>query len=493
MTATTLLRTRPQPRPAGAPARFRTPDTEGETFAPQVLQVLSEMGRYRIRQPWRAQQWLQDSLPEALRVNDDGSWRYQDVVVHVPRRAGKTTVAGPVAGHRCQALPGAQVWVTAQTRGYAADIVCREWGEPAEAAYGAKVLRGAGQESVRIGTGLIRPFAPSDDGLHGREGDLVMVDEVWAMGAGVGLVQAIRPTLATTGGQAWWLSTAGDSSSGLLRNLVRQGVAGAEGVCLIDYGLPPEVALEVEEMLHDGNHEAAVDATLPWHPGEQVPRHALLTDARMMEPDQWLRAYGNVESSTVKGMITAVRWAQRRWQSHAGAPWPQPSKPLYLGVAADPVGGAAAIAAAWRHSNGSVLLDVLETAEGTDWLPPAVVRWSEQLRPRRIAVDRGDPAAASVETAILAHGLPRSRVDEQSANEYALGCGRFVDAVTSGEISHPDDPRLTQAVLDGQPRQLGDRWVWDRRAAAVSPLVAVTVALRSLERTRQQPGPEAVG
>ena len=492
MAVTALLNTRPGARPAAAPARFRTPDTDGQTHAPAVFRTLEQMGKHRPRSPWRVQQWIADSLPEALRVHDDGSWVYPEVVIHVQRRAGKTTVGGPVAAHRCQALPGAQVWVTAQTRGFAADIVTREWGDPAETAFGAVIRRGAGNESIQMGNSWIRPFAPSDDGLHGREGDIVVVDEVWAHGQGTGLVQAILPTIATTGGQVLWLSTAGDSTSGLLRSLVRRGRAGEEGIFLADYGVPPDVAVQIEQLLHDGDAPAAVDLAMPWHPGEQVPRHALLSAARTMQPDQWLRAYGNVEANSVKGMITAVRWSQRRWQSHQGAAWPVPTRPLFLGVAADPVGGAATIGAVWRHRE-RLMLDVLEHQEGTDWLPGAVARWTEKLRPRKVAVDRGDPAAASVETAVLTHGLPRGRVDVQSSDDYALGCGRFVDAVESGEITHPDDQRLTQAVLDGQPRTMGDRWVWDRRAAAVSPLVAVTVAVRSLERTRDLPGPEIVG
>lgn len=476
MTAVQVAGIGPRQRSSAAPPRFLTQAAGGPSHAADVLRVSDAMGLKR-------QAWTQDLLRGALSVEPDGSWTYSDVVLHVPRRSGKTTILGPVAVHRCLAIPGAKVWVTAQTRQFASDLIVQEWSAGAVKAAGAHLRRAVGSEALEVNGGRICPFPASVDGLHGRTSHLVMVDEVWAHGDGQHLVQAIRPTLATTGGQTWWVSTAGDSTSGLLRSLVESGRRGAPGVFLADWGIPHDQSAAVEQLLHDERYDEAVDLTLPHHPGELVPRAAMLTDARLMHPTEWLRAYGNVWSEASRGMITASRWQQRRWQPQAGQTWPRPGRPLHLGVAADPVGGQAAILAAWRYGD-RVLLDVVDQQPGTDWLPDAIGDRYRQLNPRRVAVDRGDPAASSVETAVLRGLLPRNRVDDLTAQDYAMACGRFVDAVQGGDVTHPSDPRLTDAVLAGEARQLGDRWVWDRRAAKVAPLVAATVALRSLERVR---------
>lgn len=467
----------PQLREADPEPSYLTPRTQGtRTHAPDVQRVIEAMG-------WRVQPWLARLLPEALAIDDDGSWVHSDVVISVPRQAGKTTALGPVAVHRALAIPNAACWVTAQTRQFAADLIVQEWAPRAVPATGGHLRRAMGSEALTAGTGKVRPFPPTPDGLHGRYAHLVGVDEVWALGEGEALEQAIRPTLTTTGGQIWWVSTAGDATSGLLRRLVAAGRRGE--AFLAEWAVPQDEADRVGEWLHSrgpGDLERAVDAVLAHHPGQLARRQPILAAAASMSPGEFLRAYGNVWTEASTGVISALTWAARRRQ---GA-WPRPSRPLHLGVSADPdgVGGYAAIVAAWHHE-GRTLVDVVQREQGTEWLAEAVAHWQATLSPTRVAVDRNDPAAAAVETAVLRHGMPRSRVYDLTAADYSLACARFAElARVDGDLEHAGDPALASAVVAADKRALGDRWVWDRRRTLVAPLVAATVAVRSLERVR---------
>jgi hypothetical protein len=454
-------------------------------YAADLLRVSDAMGL--VRQPW-----VERLAPGLTAIGEDGEWLYSDLVVTVPRQTGKSTLLGPLSVHRCLAIPGAQVWVTAQTRGFASDLIMREWagrvvGRPAFP--GSRLRRSVGTEHLMMpGGGTVRPFPPNVDGLHGRYAHLVAVDEVWAHGEGTHLEQAVRPTLTTTGGQAIWVSTAGDATSGLLRRLVERGRAGQEGIFLADWGLDPAAARYVEALLHEGTARAlgeAVDLTLEQHPGVLARRGPLLAAAGSMVPGEWLRAYANVWTAASHGLIPAQRWHGRRITGDT----PVPSQPLVLGVAADPPGGGGAVVAAWRH-NGRTLVDVVDHRPGVEWLPAAAADLYRRLRPRELAVDRGDPAYASVETAVLAHGVPAGRVHNLTAGEYAAACARWLDMLATGEVAHSGHEELTRSALAGQGRQLGDRWVWDRRSGDPCALVAATVAARRLEARREAQKPE---
>jgi hypothetical protein len=153
--------------------------------------------------------WQQQVADVALEVDEKGRFAYQLVIVTVPRQSGKTTLFGAVMDHRALIVPNARVWYTQQSGKHAVDWLINEhW--PLLGPFVPKVhlRRAAGSEHVKWlpSGGLVRPFPPTPDGLHGKTSDLVVVDEPWALDLGRGqqLDQAIVPTQATTPNARVW-------------------------------------------------------------------------------------------------------------------------------------------------------------------------------------------------------------------------------------------------------------------------------------------------
>src|SRR5699024_9295773 len=171
----------------------------------------------------------------------------------------KTKLEGDVADHRCLTLPRARTWITMQS-GKAVDEWMREehftnlasapiFGVPGTASCRYQLSKRAGSVGVKWPArgSTFTTFPPRRDALHGKQGDLVIVDEAWVHDAvtGADLRQAIRPTMNTRpGAQLWIVSTEGDDSSSYLEDYITLGreSLGREDtrVCFIDYGIPDD-------------------------------------------------------------------------------------------------------------------------------------------------------------------------------------------------------------------------------------------------------------
>lgn len=127
--------------------------------------------------------------------------------------------------------------------------------------------------------------------------------------------------------------------------------------------------------------------------------------------------------------------------------------------------------AAWSRDD-TAHLEVIENRPGVSWLVPYLTDVHERLDVR-LVVDSGSPAK-DVTRALQAARVP---VTEMSTGDYAAACGRFTTAVLDRALVVQPDPVLDLAVTAAERRNIGDRWVWDRRRAIdLSPLTAATVA-----------------
>src|SRR5215831_12770468 len=231
----------------GPPPTLATPRTpDRQSHGPNVAAWAERMGRPLM--PWQAQ-----VADVALEVDDTGRFCYQLVLVTVPRQSGKTTLFGAVLEQRAATWPRARCWFTAQSGKDAVDWFLNEH-EPLMAAGfrgGYRFRRAAGSEAIRWPAtgGLVRPFPPTPDGLHGKTSDLVVVDEPWAFDLthGQALDMAIVPTQATRpNAQVWKLSTAGDASSTWWLGTVEAGRAAAaagrtDGLAYFEWSAPDDV------------------------------------------------------------------------------------------------------------------------------------------------------------------------------------------------------------------------------------------------------------
>jgi hypothetical protein len=421
----------------------------------------------------------------ALEVDETGRFFYQLVIVTVPRQSGKTTLFGTVADHRALIVPGARCWFTQQSGKHAVDWLINEhW--PLLAPFVPKVhlRRAAGSEHIKWlpSGGLIRPFPPTPDGLHGKVSDLVVVDEPWAFDQvrGTQLDQAIVPTQATRpNAQVWKVSTAGDATSTWWLGTVEAGRAAAradrrDGVAYFEWSCP------------DG-----LDPTDPvswplYHPayGRTVGPDSMSAALEILGADEFARAYGNCWVSTTARVIPLAAWRQA---AEEPADLPEPGG-LALGFDVAVDRSDAAVVAAWRDPAGIAHVEVVDYRAGVGWLSDRVPELVAKWRPRAVAYDAAGPALD------VADVLTRAGVTLEGlkARDYAAACLSLLDGLAADPpaLRYRPHPALDAAANDATRRALGDAWAWGRRTSAgsLAALTAATVAIWGFDHA-----PAAVG
>ena len=441
-------------------------------------------------------------------------WAYGVVVITIQRQAGKSTMVGPVAHHRSLIVPDGLSWITAQTGHDARDLWLdmAKFLERSALASAARIRRANGTESVTWRNGAtFRPFPPVEEAMHGKANQLVVVDEAWAFDdeAGTALEAAITPTFTTTGGQLWIVSAGGTARSSWLLRHVLAGRAAAtagvtEGIAYFEFGIPVElaatVAAGVGPDVEDEALEAATTAILEHHPaaGYTLRRDALITAARSMKPQEFLRAYGNLWTPGGERVVPAALWeAGARDPATA---WPPPAAAPALGFAASPDHRDAAIVAAWRDGPGLPWrLDVVDAREGTAWLHDRLIEVITRNRPAAIGHDKAGPAldvAAELALTLAAdRDLAAVELVGTSTSEYAAACARLLREVVAGGLTHPGQADLDNAVAVAARRIIGDGvWAWGRlkSGGSIAALEAATVAMHAFDRRPAAPRAPAV-
>jgi hypothetical protein len=419
--------------------------------------------------PWQA--YVADV---ALEVDAAGRFAYQLVLVTVPRQSGKTTLFGSVLDHRGLIVPQARCWFTQQSGKHAVDWLINEhW--PLLAPFVPKVhlRRAAGSEHIKWlpSGGLIRPFPPTPDGLHGKTSDLVVVDEPWAFDLvrGTQLDQAIVPTQATRpNAQVWKVSTAGDATSTWWLGTVEAGRAAVNagrtsGICYFEWSCP------------DALDPCDAVSWPVYHPayGHTVGPDAMQAALDMLGPDEFARAYGNKWVSTTARVIPLAAW---RAAADDDPPLPEPGRlVLAFDVAVDR--SDAAIVAAWRDADGTARVEVADQRPGVGWLLERLGELVERWRPLAVCFDEAGPALDVADAARRAGMQPVGL----KAKEYAAACVGLLDALVSDPpgVRYRPHPALDSAANDAARRALGDAWAWGRRqsAGSLACLTAATVAI----------------
>jgi hypothetical protein len=417
---------------------------------------------------------------------------------------------GPTAHERAAVDRDAKCWWTAQTRQDARDSWMDMWELVKRSPLGAaaKVRESNGSEAVSYPSGgSFRVFAPSEDALHGKANALVAIDEAWAFDQveGDALDQAILPTFTTTGGQLWIISTAGTAASTWLLDYIERGRAAVaagrrDTICLIEYGVPAEVAAQVDEAMTrykdaeavatpadpvpagiESAYEAALVELLKYHPaapefGGYLKVPALRQAAEKMTPGAFLRAYGNHWTGATEQVIPAHAYAAARVPASS---WPAPTPgtvTLSMDVALD--GESGAICATWQPAaGGPVHIDVVDERPGTDWLPARVAELRETWRV--LAPVAHDSAGPVVDVADqLRRLIGPDNVRSLMLREYLTACAGLLAAFKAGEVRHCGRPALDAAVAAAARRTVGDGgWAFGRllSPASIAPLVAAAV------------------
>ncbi len=464
-------------RPSPVPRFATTLDPGVPTFGPAIEQTAAYAFR-RALMPW------QRSLVDVIgATTDDGSaMRYPYVVVHVPRRAGKSLSTFASLIHRT--MTGSAVWChyTAQTREAAAKTFRKEWTPLVTSSplYPSrlKLRRSNGSEEVMLTAGgevvsSVALFAPGPLALHGSDADMVCVDEAWSftLDAGSDLEAGIQPAqLTRPRRQILIVSAGGTAASSWLARWIQLGRDQTPGVALVDYGAEPD------------DDPDDPDVWTRVHPaiGHTVTLDAVAGLRATMPDDEFRRAVLGLwlpdpDAGTV---IDRDRWDAARDPAAA------PGDPVTFGLAVSPAGDAALAAAGLaRDGSGRIAVEVVDARPGTGWVPDA---W-RAIRARtrgRLLVDPLSPAAPLLDRLVAAR-LP---VEPTTTVGYVTACLALVDDVDAGRIVHRGQGALDAAVTAVRTRTVGDRWVWDRRASpGVEFVESVTLAASGARRPRTAP------
>lgn len=449
-------------------------DPAYETDGGKVAAVSAALGRPLL--PW---QRLTADIAGEYETDEHGRkiYRYQRVVVTVPRQAGKTTL--DEAEHLRSMLlgPNRQHWYIAQ-RGSDAAARFRQLVKDVDNSPLRPLVRtvkyGAADSVLEFVNGsCFRPSPPTDNSGHGFQGDRITLDEAWAFTRkqGDALLQAFIPTTITRlqlmgqQPQLWVMSTEGTADSTFLNPMLtecRQGMAPA-GWAFIDYGLPLDDDPE--------------DLTAVWasHPGAghlfNRRQLAKFRDEFKTDPAGWRRAFCNIrDDGTTERVYTQDLWdatmgdlpdsGDMRGKCCLGVAVgiDQQSTSIAVGVPGDPLKvGMVGVRAG--------------TAGAADWIADTAERYDAP-----ICIDRKGPAAPLADY-MRQHADSYRLIDMPEADMGKTG-PTFIDLLRQGTASHAPDARLDTAVGVAVRRWAGDTWFLDRRQSPgdVSPVEAVQLA-----------------
>lgn len=431
--------------------------------------------------------WQQDVLDVACEIDPaTGKFWYREVVVIVPRQAGKTSMSRGKITHRCITTPRAPVLYTAQDRNMARRRLEKSFLEPLTDSPFAAFLappqpgRGGktgwdganGREKVKFANGseIFIIAAQKKTAGHGDTLPEAHLDEYFAQVDGR-LEQAIGPTMITVpGSQRWVTSAAGDETSAPLWAKVEAGRARVlEGVesrtCYFEYSAavgadrtdPDEIA---------ANHPAV---------GFTIDVEDILAEQVTMDaagPAEWNRAYFGwwPSASERPWVIPKAAWRDR-YVEPDDVDWS--GEPVWS-IDVSPERDAASIALAAAGRSGRIWLETVAHADGETWLVPHLRKLRSAFGGDQVAVDGAGPAAA-LTPELESEGFTVHRL---SLRQKADACGALHRAALAGTIEHGGDPTLDGALAGAAKRFSGDAFVWARGASLVdiTPLYGVTLA-----------------
>lgn len=466
--------TRPRPvaaDPATAP-RFAS-EVRGLTSARAVARLSTLLGLSPLPVQWKIWELLTEQDPA-------GRLRNSTAVLSIPRRGCKTESVAAYLIWRCLRADGTRCWVTAQSgqdvRVMLLELMDRLDRSPL--APRVKLYRGSAERVEFSNGSSIRTFAPRPDSLHGRAGDVVVVDECWSISEvkGAALLTAAVPVLATSREPALILaSAAGTEQSTWWRSWVQRLHAGE--VPGLDYGLPVDA-------------EPTLEAIAAHHPAvpDLVTVAALRAAAGSMSAADFRRSFGNVTSSSTSAAVPPDAWA-----ACAIAGEFESGTAYSMGFDVDVGRDHAAIAVAGPLPGGKIAVEILTSRPGAGWLAPQL----EGMLTRAVAdpqllgigCDGGGPAAGIMDqlaamnvTGFRSESSPGGLLVRFTTPTWAAGCAGLFDLIQAGTVRHRAQADLDAAVAAATRRAVGDRWVWQRRSGVVpvSPLTAATAAVAVL-------------
>lgn len=432
--------------------------------------------------------WQQDVLRASLGERKDGTWSAFEVALIVGRQNGKGAIL------EARALAGLllfgetlQLWSA------------HEFKTAAEAFRRVRTLfegtddlrrriksinQASGNEGIELtrsaGGGRLRFVARSKGSGRGFSGDLVILDEAYALTPEQ--IEALMPTMsARENPQLWYTSSPPlDAETGSqLMSVRRRGLAGADRLAYFDWGAPGEL----DDLSHLNLDDRALWAATNPAYGIRVSEEFVAIERAAMSAVGFARERLGVwprDDESAGAPIDPKVWA--------ALTGPQPESWEHVAFAVDvtPARDHAAIGVFTAGPDGVGNLQIADHHPGTDWVVDRLVELKAKRNPIAIGIDGRGPAASLLIDLERAGIRPPENPNDpkygdlavSTAQDLGIACGQLVDAIRQGLVSHQSQAELNLAVVGVKTRPLGDAWAWARRTATqdISPLVAVTLA-----------------
>ncbi len=385
--------------------------------------------------------WQRHVADIALEIEPGGAFRFDRVLISVPRQSGKTTLLRPVMVHRALLVPDAGVWMSAQTRNDVRDTFMATVRriERSPLARAATIRRSNGSEGIEFPNGgQIRIFAPAEDALHGKTCDLTFLDEIWALTAaqGAALMQAIIPTQVTRPlAQTWMVSTAGTSRSTFMRPIVnacRDAGGSAGRTAYFEWSMPDDAdPLDLETLCA---HHPAYGHTIR-------SARALAHDPAVMSAAEYARAYGNLWVSADSYYIAPPIWERGRTHQTIGA-----DSPVAFALEVYPDHSGAVIAAAGYLPDGRAAVELVEFRGHMNWATARLIELTRRHRPVAVVIDPYGPARSIHARLAEQHHTAVPLSEPFTAADLLQADAEFTSGLIEGTLLHRSSERLDSAL-----------------------------------------------
>ena len=489
------------------PARFTPPlreltaeTTRGFEFA-QFCQTVLGIELY----PW--QKWLAN---HALELLEDGTYRYQKVLVVVSRQNGKTMLAACLAawwlfmdyarepGKRADefvVLGAAQNLNIAekpfmQVRKWCdpkpSTVEEKAWTVPALAAETLRVRKTNGNQAILTRAGC-RYMARDGGNARGETAARVLLDElreqkretVW------NAVEAFPQTFAN--GQIWAISSGAASDSVVMKRQLKvsreqAALAAEHGDAYLDQpDADPALGL-FEWAAPDGCDPLDEDAILAANPSigySNITVDAVRSKYRTMNETAYRAEFlcQTVEAKAKPYIDPAVfRECIARPDSYSIAP----NERTVWAVDTSADRKYTSIAGAVMCEDGVPLVALVrEPRLGMMWLPEEMANLAREASQFEVMVrERGCPAM-EFRQPLEDYGL---QVRPVQGSWLGVATGQLKDAIVEGRVRFADQAPVAEAIAGGITRKFGDTDAWNLSGSPVdiSPLIACTLALYGL-------------
>lgn len=465
MSAPTTLST---PRLSEVARHLVIPEGIVSSAFPKVQRRLNEAGVF-------FDPWQQGFGTVALGYRVDGKYAATvgGVVASIPRQVGKTFTVGNLIIGLCLEFPGLRaVWTshhnrtTTNTFRAMQGMVRRPEIEPHLAPNGIRTANG--EQEIRFANGSIVMFGAREQGFgRGLDGiDVLVFDEAQILGikALEDMVPATNQARNPHGGLLFFIGTPPrPTDTGEAFTAKReQAISGrSKNIVYVELSADPD---------SDPDDQSQWPMMNPSFP-HRTPLEAMQRMRENIPDDEsWDREARGIwpKVSRHTPIVPPGVWKELR-----GNP-PAPNEPpTALGVDMSH-GMQISVGACWPRTG---TMHIEEVWSGTD--VPAALDWVTRAARRRIEVviDDLSPAAQMIPE-LRARGV---NVRRSNARDMAKGCLLFETRANSGGLTHAAQKTVTDAVMGGRKREIGDAggWAWDRRDPTVSihQVVAVTLAL----------------